>query len=256
MVPSWTETLLFCGANVVGRTRFCIHPKDSSAKPVGGTKDWDLETVSGLEADLIIFDREENPKSMADAAPAPWIATDIKSVHDVGPELLRLSEALAKDAGVAVRLRKLSERWTHVLAKAARVRRKPAEAWPGVIEWLRPPDHPTNTIAYVIWRSPWMTVSSSTFIGSVLEVLGFGIWRPPQIDSQLKYPVFEFESIPRETIVFFSTEPFPFAKKKADLILLNRPCALVDGEKFSWFGLRTLEFLESVFFEGREEFLK
>ena len=40
MVPSWTETLIAAGANVVGRTRFCVHPKDAVAviPSFGGTK--------------------------------------------------------------------------------------------------------------------------------------------------------------------------------------------------------------------------
>jgi hypothetical protein len=40
-VPSWTETLLECGVNVVGRTRYCIHPteKIQNIAIIGGTKD-------------------------------------------------------------------------------------------------------------------------------------------------------------------------------------------------------------------------
>ncbi|MBM7456943.1 hypothetical protein HNR62_002845 [Oceanisphaera litoralis] len=33
MVPSWTETLIECGVNVVGRTRYCVHPADRVAVP-------------------------------------------------------------------------------------------------------------------------------------------------------------------------------------------------------------------------------
>ena len=40
LVPSLTETLIDCGVNVVGRTRFCIHPADRvhDIPAVGGTK--------------------------------------------------------------------------------------------------------------------------------------------------------------------------------------------------------------------------
>ena len=43
LVPSWTETLIEAGVDVVGRTRFCLHPRDrvKSIPAVGGTKDAD-----------------------------------------------------------------------------------------------------------------------------------------------------------------------------------------------------------------------
>ncbi len=47
MVPSWTETLLEAGVEVVGRTHFCIHPA-SLALRVGGTKNWKLSKVLSL----------------------------------------------------------------------------------------------------------------------------------------------------------------------------------------------------------------
>ena len=64
MVPSWTETLISCGVEVVGRTRYCIHPtpvvKDIAV--VGGTKNIDWKKVREIDADLLILDQEENPR--------------------------------------------------------------------------------------------------------------------------------------------------------------------------------------------------
>ena len=44
-VPSWTETLISAQVEVVGRTRFCIHPEGEikSIPVVGGTKNINLE---------------------------------------------------------------------------------------------------------------------------------------------------------------------------------------------------------------------
>ena len=60
LVPSLTETLIECGVNVVGRTRFCIHPKDrvEQIAKVGGTKGVNWERCAQLEPDLVVFDRE------------------------------------------------------------------------------------------------------------------------------------------------------------------------------------------------------
>ena len=88
MVPSWTETLLYAGIQVVGRTRYCIHPADKVAQIpiVGGTKDikWDL--VQDLQADLVLLDREENPLEMAESSPIPFLATHVSSLRELARE--------------------------------------------------------------------------------------------------------------------------------------------------------------------------
>ena len=45
-----------------------------------------------------------------------------------------------------------------------------------------------------------------------------------------------------------SSEPYPFHKRKDKLALdeLGAGSAIVDGERFGWFGLRSLEFLEGL----------
>ena len=104
MVPSWTETLLACGCEVVGRTRFCIHPAEARRIPVvGGTKTIDWNRVRALAPDLLLLDQEENPRAMHDESPIESFATHITSVRDVGPELDRLALRLGDSAGTASR---------------------------------------------------------------------------------------------------------------------------------------------------------
>jgi 7-cyano-7-deazaguanine synthase in queuosine biosynthesis len=50
------------------------------------------------------------------------------------------------------------------------------------------------------------------------------------------------------TYFLFSSEPFPFHKKKALLLGLNVSGSIVDGESLSWFGTRSLRYLEQVHF--------
>ena len=59
--------LIEAGIEVVGRTRFCIHPREKikNIPAVGGTKNVDWQKVNELKADLLILDQEENPKWMA-----------------------------------------------------------------------------------------------------------------------------------------------------------------------------------------------
>lgn len=65
-VPSWTETLIASGVEVIGRTHFCIHPESTvkSIAVVGGTKNILIEQVVALKPDLVLFDKEENNQEM------------------------------------------------------------------------------------------------------------------------------------------------------------------------------------------------
>ena len=239
MVPSWTETLLTAGINVVGRTRFCIHPQERARQipVVGGTKDWDLSSVKRLSADLLVFDKEENPKWMSDQSPVPWIATHVQSVENISEELHRLGTRLINADLIA-----MASRWK-TLTKM-RLAPEPIENLPGVQHWIRKPDCAISTILYLIWNNPLMAVSRDTFIGSVFEHTSGGRKLP---EFSEKYPKIELKSFdPMTTLLLCSTEPFPFHRIKDDLAGWGFPVALVNGEDFSWFGVRTFRFLESL----------
>lgn len=250
MVPSWTETLIACGADVVGRTRFCIHPQASvrSIPVVGGTKNIDWEKLKSLNPDLLLLDKEENPRSMSDESPVPVLATHVTGISVVADEIKKIAQAIA-DVSVADSLRGTAEAWRQVQAK-----RKILKSWrdlPGVFEWLKEPDIPPSEakFVYVIWKDPWMAVASGTFIASVLEACGISseaLWPGLNSQPETKYPVFDPKDLPKETVYLFSTEPFPFHKKKAGLDKLGRGAFILDGECFSWFGVRSLQFLERV----------
>ena len=230
MVPSWTETLLEAGVEVVGRTRFCIHPASSVVR-VGGTKDWKLSKVLSVKADLLVLDREENPLFMSVDSGLPVWASQITSVGDMPVALRDLAEVLGNE-----KLREWSDRWSSVAAAG------PGHGWPGILEWGRRPACAVRSVVYVIWRDPWMAVGPQTFIGSMLRRTGYRV--QPFED---KYPVVNFADFDREsTLLLFSSEPYPFLRKRQGLAELGFPYAFVDGESFSWFGVRALRFLESV----------
>ena len=93
MVPSLTETLIDCGVEVVGRTRFCIHPLDKirTIPVVGGTKEVNWEKCAEFNPNLVVFDKEENNKEMADSCPFPFHATHVSSIQNICSELETLS---------------------------------------------------------------------------------------------------------------------------------------------------------------------
>lgn len=240
MVPSWTETLLQAGVNVVGRTRFCIHPCDTvvSIAVVGGTRQVEWAKVAELEPDLLILDQEENPRSMAEQSPVPWYATHVTSVWDMERELRGLHGRLARQELLAS-----ADRWRQVCKRLASGPGSPD--WlelPGVMEWVRQPSREVNRFLYVIWKNPWKAVGPGTFIGSMFELLGYGSRMAPLND---KYPSIRLEDYDStRTLLLFSSEPYPFHEQRNVVEELPFPSAIVDGERFSWFGVRTLRFLE------------
>lgn len=257
MVPSWTETLIEAGVEVVGRTRFCIHPSEKikNIPVVGGTKNIDWSKVAALSCDLLLIDREENPKSFYDDAKCETLVTHVRSCENVAAELRKIA-ARVKINIASQNLLSYAKRWESVISKSK-------ESWPnkllqlqelsdsnqkslGLIEWIQKPAETYDQIVYVIWKDPYMAVAHETFIGSVLDLVGLQTSVKEKIFGKL-YPEIEIEKFDREkTLFLFSSEPYPFHKKKSEIKQLGVPAAIVDGECFSWFGLRSLKFLESI----------
>lgn len=234
MVPSWTETLLRAGIPVVGRTRFCIHPAElvKNIPIVGGTKEVHWEMVQDLKPDLILLDQEENPIEMAEESPCPYLATNVHSLESLRFELQRLGSEFKNQPLLdwSVQLQGILDRGPLVWTE---------EAVPGLIEWVISPMRPgPRKVLYLIWKKPWMAVSRDTYIGSVLTQLGAEVVPFPEE----KYPVVEIQDF-QENLILYSSEPYPFHKKIDELRKEGLAGAIVNGESYSWFGIRSLEFL-------------
>jgi ABC-type Fe3+-hydroxamate transport system substrate-binding protein len=241
MVPSWTETLIEAGADVVGRSRFCIHPKEAvkGIPSVGGTKNWDVEQVLGLHPDLLVLDKEENTLEMAQLqTTAPIFASHVESVQTLPAEMRRLSEA--------TKLPSLSELARRLESTICKIQPREPELLPGIVQWIRRPSQPIVRVVYLIWKDPWMSVSPNTFIGSMLSLFLTEGMIPT---SEEKYPTVDLTQLDREsTLLLFSSEPYPFHRKPSEIFTLGFPSAVVNGEYWSWFGVRSLRFLEASTF--------
>lgn len=239
LVPSWTETLVACGCEVVGRTRYCIHPVSAveSIPLLGGTKSLKIDLLKSLAPDLVVMDREENTKEMADACGCPILDTHVRSLEDLPRELRRLHQALHQPA-----LQKLERAWTEILQAP---RRQESSELPGLIQWWRPPEKAVEAYVYVIWRKPWMAVHPQSFIGSLCDKLGLPLYQFSDERSTQSYPEFRLEELEGRNLgLLLSSEPYPFGRKRSlQSELSGWPVALVDGESYSWFGLRSARFL-------------
>ena len=246
LVPSLTETLIDCGVEVVGRTRFCVHLADSvKAIPVvGGTKGVDWQKCLKLRPDLVIFDKEENTSTMAAECPLPWYSTHINSVDTIGDELDQLGNRVDNAA-----LHDLAASWRLLSARQVEPVQSMADI-PGVLEWLDGMYEDYREIEYIIWRDPWMAIGPNTFIASMMRQVGLGAYLPSHAAS---YPTLGDEQMHRPDIFYlFSSEPYPFARHLERLRQMGIGGALVDGESYSWFGSRSLRFLTKTYEDNNE----
>lgn len=220
LVPSITETLFDFGLNpdqIVGRTKFCIHPEEKikSVEMIGGTKNLNIEKIKALKPDLIIGNKEENTKEQVEILMKEfkvWI-TDIQNLEDNRNFISELGYILQQQT-VAEKINYETE---EIFSEFE-------------IENLR-------KAAYLIWKNPYMTVGSDTFIHDIMKKLGFeNIFR-----NRLRYPAITSDELQNADYILLSSEPFPFREKHAEelkKILPETKIILVDGEAFSWFGSR------------------
>lgn len=231
LCPSLTELVfdLGRGADLVGRTKFCVHPADGVAgvERVGGTKNPKVERIIELQPDLVLMNEEENRREDAEALRAAGVVC-----HTSMPRTPEETAEMVRSIGAALEREREADRIAAAIeAGAARVR----EAAKG-----RPPVR----YAYLIWRRPWMTVSDDTFIASLLALPGgvnvFG-------DAPERYPEITAAALAAAAPdrVFLSSEPFPFKEAHADELaeasgLPRSVFRFVDGELLSWHGSRTI----------------
>jgi len=225
LVPSQTELLfdLGVGARLVGRTHFCIHPAEGvrHVAKVGGTKRFRFDAVRALAPDLIIGNKEENyPEGIRRLArDYPVWMSDIHTLED--------ALGMIRAVGGLVDARPAADN----LAEAIGQRFSGLPALPHAL-----------SVAYLIWRKPWMAAGAPTFIDHLLDRCGL---RNVFAGDDDRYPAFELEALARRNPdrILLSSEPFPFKARHADELreaCPGIPVEYVDGELFSWYGSRLL----------------
>ena len=234
LVPSQTELLFELGLDqeVVGITKFCIHPLDkfASRAKVGGTKRLNLDIIRALKPDLIIGNKEENSRA------------DIEALQDEFPvwmsDILNLEDAMAAITQIA-----------------ALVDRQPEAAYLNHLILGGFTDLQTlavqlgidKSVAYLIWKGPDMLAGKNTFIDDLLSKIGL-----TNITNVARYPGIEIKELVQANpeLIFLSSEPYPF--KAAHIVdleaaLPNAKVILVDGEMFSWYGSRLVKAVQYLF---------
>jgi len=230
LVPSQTELLHSLGLNeqVVGITKFCIHPDEwcRSKVRIGGTKNIDIERVRSLMPDLIIANKEENVKEQVEILKKdyPVFTTDVKNLTD--------ALAMIGDIGtITFRSEESNEICSQITNAFSTI-----------------PYHLSKKrVLYLIWKKPYMAAGGDTFISDMLKKAGF----INVLLDQNRYPSITSDQI-RELnpeIMLLSSEPYPFTHKHMNELKSEFPFSeiiLADGTFFSWYGSR-LQFAPAYF---------
>jgi len=220
LVPSVTELLVQWGlaARLVGRTRYCIEPRwiRNTVPAVGGTKDPDLGRIKDLAPDLVILERDENPREVAEALTAlgiPWLALEIRTVRDCLGALRELGTRLGVPGAGELRAAALE-------ASLKGRRRKGPRA------------------LALIWRDPWMSAGPDTYVGDLLRQGGLTPIGPE------RYPVLSDEDLAalKPEVILLPTEPYRFNRRHQADLQKRFPEAevrVVDGQALTWYLSRT-----------------
>lgn len=233
LVPSLTELVCELGLRdeLVGRTGFCIHPREAlrSVPKVGGTKDVKLDVVRALAPTHLIVNIDENRRETVDelAAFVPHVIV----THPCAPrDNLALYRLFGSIFGCEERAAALEADLLAALDEAAAVA---AEL-------------PPERVLYLIWREPWMTVARDTYIAAMLAEVG---WRTlPDVDGgaagAARYPAFDWNApwLAAVQRVLLSSEPYRFREAHVAEVraLAGRAAMLIDGEMASWYGSRVI----------------
>jgi ABC-type Fe3+-hydroxamate transport system substrate-binding protein len=239
LVPSQTELLydLDLDEEVVGITKFCIHPEEwfRNKVKVGGTKNSKPDIIKSLQPDLIIANKEENNREEIETLLKKYPVW-ISDVHD-------LNSALHMILSVGV----LTNRKEKSLFLSSQIQ----EAFNELKNFLSTTLKDKNIrTAYLIWKDPYMTAGGDTFIHSIIRACGL----QNVFEQSTRYPeinIRELKSADCE-LLLLSSEPYPFKEKHIPELQKHLPdtkIILVDGEMFSWYGSRLLhvpEYLEKL----------
>lgn len=234
VVPSQTELLfeLGLGEEIVGITKFCIHPASQfkAKTKVGGTKKLNIDLIRSLQPDLIIGNKEENTQEDIEllSAEFPVWMSDIYNLEDAMKTITQVAELVDRQPEAAYLNHLINAGFTDLQTLALQL---------GI----------DKKVAYMIWKDPYMLAGKDTFISDVLMKIGL-----TNVTRESRYPEIEIEELAvlKPDFVFLSSEPYPFREKHIEELKAALPgvkIMLVDGEMFSWYGSRLVKAVQYMF---------
>lgn len=240
LVPSITETVFALGAGeqVVGVTDYCTHPPEAVARvtKVGGTKNPQVEKIVQLAPDLVIFNEEENRREdflQLAAYGLPLYVTAPRTVADGITMIDKLGALLGCEDGSTPLVQRLQGLYQQVVTEAAH--------------------HPRLRVFCPIWRKPWMSFNSATYIDDMLWCCGGENIFRAKPERYFHLTLEEVVNLSPQVVVLPS-EPYPFSPKHFVHLqpLAETPAGqaghfyCADGMALCWYGPRIADGLEQL----------
>lgn len=240
LVPSITETIYTFGAQdtVVGVTNFCVEPASAlqTKTPVGGTKTLDVEAIKALEPDLIIANAEENREE------------DIRQLVRGG---LTTFVTFPRTVAAAINMMRQIAEITGTVDKASPILQEAEETLTEIKTESR--THPRPRVFCPIWRRPWMTIGSDTYMHDFISVCG---GRNIFADRHDRYPRVELDEVARRMpeVILLPDEPYHFMPKHKEEFttrayvpaVRDRRIYVVEGKILCWYGPRIANGLRHI----------
>jgi Periplasmic binding protein len=250
LVPSLTELVceLGLGKQLVGRTGFCIHPASElvAVPKLGGTKQVNEKELLALRPTHLIVNKDENELPLVER-----LKTKIPHVLITHPieveDNFTLFRQFAESFGSIPSVINAAEKLSQELRSALNENQSKMGLWK------------SETVLYLIWKKPWMSIASNTYIASMLRTVAWRSYshtRHAQQDlaevGASRYPILSHDEVLGSGVdrIFLSSEPYRFqARHVSDLgseLATNSTTSihLIDGEMCSWYGPRAIQGLK------------
>lgn len=240
LVPSITETLFTFGADdtLAGVTNFCVEPADAlkTKQTVGGTKTLDVEAIKAMEPDLIIANAEENREE------------DIRQLVRGG---LRVFVTFPRTVSAGITMMRQIAEMTDTVDKAQPILEEAEETLNEIKAESRTRHRPR--VFCPIWRRPWMTIGSDTYMHDFINVCG---GRNIFADRHDRYPRVELDEVARRLpeVILLPDEPYHFMPKHKEEFatrayvpaVRDRRIYVVEGKILCWYGPRIAKGLRLI----------
>jgi ABC-type Fe3+-hydroxamate transport system substrate-binding protein len=244
LVPSQTELLYDLGLEnrIAGITRYCVHPDRAMASKqvVGGTKKIVNQRVKDLQPDLIICNKEENTPAIVAFCEqlAPTYVSDVADLESA----MQMMADIGQLTNTVERAQELCDQ---IQSRFALLNTSLSSG----------SSSSSPHALYLIWKNPYMSVGSDTFIHDMMHRGGF----ENVLNAHQRYPQLTISQMIdlEPDVILFSSEPYNFKKSDEDDVCsafakagkTPPSCIHVDGELFSWYGsrlLRTPAYLKKI----------
>jgi ABC-type Fe3+-hydroxamate transport system substrate-binding protein len=220
LVPSLTEAVAATAPEIlVGATDWCSHPAELDVARVRGTKNPDLERVTGLAPDVVLANEEENRPADLDALRAAGLTVLVTEIRSLPQAFTELHRVLNDGCGLSrpAWLDEAEAAWAAVRAEF-------------------------DAVAVVpVWRRPWMVLGRDTFAGAVLDHIGVRNRYAGHPERYPRIPLEELADPGRADLVVLPDEPYAFAADDGPEAFPGLPAALVGGRHLTWYGPSLIE---------------